>query len=241
MHTHPPQTTISTPDHTTGGFYRHLADAIDINQARKPAYAAATDGRSTGLSNRLIWFERLSLPVARYFDVRARRFNRRGIGVVRNDFVSMDRIRPLETAPHYTRTASTSDHRRCKQRLVDYRTDVLDANRNDDFHAICRQTIDLLHFIAQLEESAQAHFAMVKHFAESVGFAACNAIEWARRSDGTTVNLSRHLIWIQVRSITTGIWFDKQAQPLHTTGCGIVVNDIPPIPFVETFHRRGTP
>ena len=57
----PRRNTPDRSDRSTGGFYRHLAEAIAINTDRRPHYAAMTDERSEKLSNRLIWTERLCL------------------------------------------------------------------------------------------------------------------------------------------------------------------------------------
>lgn len=220
-------------DNNRGGFYRHLIEAIELNRVRREHYADVTGGRSRSLSNRLILSERLCLPVARYFDAKARHFNEEGIGVVREDFVSMEDVEAPPSPPRYTGQATSTDIAEVTDFLGAYRQAALAANKEADFQEVCRASRDALHELEGREVELGAHFVMSKHVIESAGFAALNALQWARQSDGETVSLSRKLIYCQLRPLTFFVSFDKWAQPLHAEGCGILVNDIPPIPFLE--------
>ncbi|MFU8806964.1 MAG: hypothetical protein ACNA8W_24365 [Bradymonadaceae bacterium] len=222
-----------TTEVSHGHFTQHLLDAIDINRGRTAYYASVTKNRSRKLSNRLVIAERFCLPMARYFDKKARPFNAKGIGVVRDDFVAMEDIRAPETPPLYSGLASDAEWKDCKRLLSSYQRAVCAANKAADFAGVCELTIEPLHAFEEREATLGAHFTMVKHILESIGFAALNAQEWARLSDGASVALSQRLIYVQARPVAVYITYDKLAQPLHAEGCGILVNDIPPIPFLE--------
>ncbi|MBM3266572.1 MAG: hypothetical protein FJZ01_02900 [Candidatus Sericytochromatia bacterium] len=87
---------------------------------------------------------------------------------------------------------------------------------------------------------------MCRHIVESLGLGAVTAISCAARSDGATVGLSRDLIAIQLLALGGAVDTDTQAQALHARGIGILVNDLPSIPFLERWaavqgrHEAGT-
>nr|MBA2571563.1 hypothetical protein [Gemmatimonadota bacterium] len=73
----------------SGAFETHLREAIALNRERLPLYAQLTDGASLPISRRLIRAELLALPLARYFDRRAQPYERAGIPLLSEAFVSM--------------------------------------------------------------------------------------------------------------------------------------------------------
>lgn len=220
-------------------FYLHLKEAIQINQQRKPWYRQQTQGKSAAVSRLLIMSEKMSLPIALYFDWRARKLNQQGIAVVAQDFVPMDDILPPDTPPLYIQQANPA-HIKVAQKLVkDFNRQVKTALKNYDFGAACAATKDVLQQVEQLEHHAQAHFAMLKHLLESVGFAAVNAIEYTQQSQGASRKLSSQLVSIQLTGLPIAVKVDARAQKIHQLGVGIVVNDVPPIPFLGQW--KGNP
>lgn len=213
------------------GFAQHLRDAIAVNGERRGVYAGLTEGRSRRLSNLLIASERLLLPAAILLDARAKRWNRRGVGVVAADFVPMEGLPPAEQPPRYTGCAPKEAADKLRRELQELGKAVRGGAREAAYEEVqrhCRR------FLAELEEEQErlgAHFAMVAHLVESVGFAAMNAPRWSEESAGETLGLSRQLILLQSLSLVPGVSFDVMAQELHREGCGILFNDVPAIPF----------
>ena len=78
----------------TGGFERHIREAIDLNQHRAPLYAEASGGLSLVVSRGLIRRERALLPLARWLDRRAERYHRAGIPLMDELFVPMSGALP---------------------------------------------------------------------------------------------------------------------------------------------------
>ncbi|EAY31492.1 hypothetical protein [Microscilla marina] len=219
-------------------FYIHLKEAIDTNQGRKKIYAQQTHRQSVRLSNLLIMSEKISLPVARYFDWKARRFNQAGIGVVANDFVPMDDILPPETPPLYPQQASPAHLHEATQLTQALAQKLKATLKTYNFEAACAATEDALQQLAQIEHRAQAHFAMLKHLLESIGYASVNAPQYAQLSKGATGKLSRQLIGMQAKGLSLALRIDTRAQKIHQLGAGIIVNDVPPIPFLERLREQ---
>lgn len=213
------------------GFYKHLKEAIALNRDRQEVYAERSQGRSRRLSRRLIAGETVSLPFAAYLDWRAREYNRRGIFVVAGDFVPMDSVRATSEPPRFRGVVGPSDLMRLESRLMAYRRGLQGPLKNHDFRAIADRTLAELLEFERSEERLECHFAMTKHFLESLGFAAVNAIGYAARSEGETAKLSATLIRVQAVGLRDALALDRQAQEIHRLGVGILVNDMPEIPF----------
>lgn len=220
-------------------FSLHLQEAIAINMQRKNEYAKVSDGVSLATSRTMIWSEYFSLPVAKYYDWRALKFNRQGIPIISNDFVSMDDIKPSHTKPRYSSIADPSAFRHIQGSIKIYSTQLKAAIKSLDFRGICKLTAQLLEYVIKEEEKSQAHFAMLVHILESIGFAAVNSIEYSKVSSGATDKLSTALIKLQSNPMTLSlaVTIDRRAQKSHALGAGIIVNDVPSIPFLSTWNK----
>lgn len=220
------------------GFATHLRDALASNRARREVYAARSGGASRALSDHVIRLERLTLPFAALFDLRARRFNRQGIPIVSRDLVSMSGVRPADTPPEHRGVATRPQVRQLEGWLAAYRKDVSRSLGRRDFERIAELTHDLLGRIEGLEVEADAHFAMTKHVAESVGYAALHAVDYHAQSGGKTDDLAARFIRLQAFGLMGTVPIDQRAQALQQQGLGIIVNDLPAIPFEAEWRER---
>ena len=75
----------------------HILEAIGINVSRAWSYARQSKGKSIPVSLLLVFSELMVLPSALFFDLWGMIFNRRGYGIVRDDFVPMSLIRPQDS------------------------------------------------------------------------------------------------------------------------------------------------
>lgn len=227
------------------GFYRHVLDAIRVNKQRRPNYEARAGRIARRASDLLIRTEYACLPFALVFDRRGKRFNEVGIPIVRGDFVSMDAIGNPDDPPTYTNRAGRGDVEAVRAELDEYRQCLKHSARHFDFEQAARDTAQTLTTVAERETRCGAHFVMVRHLLESIGFAAVNAIRFAELSAGKTLLLSRDLLMFETRGLRTAVALDRRAQAVHALGVGIIVNDLPPIPFPAHQDRHqdvdGTP
>lgn len=221
-----------------GAFTVHLLDAIAINKQRRPIYASLTQGQSRKLSSALIWFERLCLPVSVWIDHRARPFNAQGIQIVHDDFIDMAGVVPADTRPKFTGRASKEELQLVRRNLSDLHSKLANAMRSYDFEAAAGACEWALDEIEDLERSTAAHHAMSRHIVESIGLAAVNALRYDRQSQGQTLKLSRDLVRLQALSLCSTTYYDSMAQRLHGLGVGMLVNDVPPIPFHDAWQAH---
>ncbi len=79
-------------------FRTHIEEAIEINKARAPLYAASSGGRSRAISSKLIGLERTSLwgdTLVLGFDRKARPYNEAGVPILCAEMI------PMAFAPAY--------------------------------------------------------------------------------------------------------------------------------------------
>ncbi len=212
-------------------FRAHLLEAIALNRARREIYAAATHGRSWRLSTRLIRLEQASLPVAAWLDSQAHPFNAAGIPIVTDDFVSMDGVRPADAPPPLRGVAAPQVARGVRRALRAHGRAIARAARQGRFADCAALARACLGAIDAAERASCAHFAMSRHVVESVGLAAHNAERYRRQSGGATDALARDLVVVQALALYLPVPLDRAAQPFHREGVGLLVNDVPPIPF----------
>jgi hypothetical protein len=166
-----------------------------------------------------------------FLDRQARPFAARGIAVVGGDFVPLHGLPPADRPPRHRRVAGPAHVEPLKAALAAYRAEVKAALAAQDLLRVAAASHALLGTITRTEAAADAHFAMTRHIAESIGLAALNGARHAAVSGGATTGLSTWLIRGQLTALGSSLWMDGQAQAQHARGVGILVNDLPHIPF----------
>ena len=210
----------------------HLREAVSINTARKRIYTELSDGKSRFLSNRLIFFERLLILPAMFFDWRAKRFNKVGIPIMQNDFVSMDQLPKPETAPKFIDILSKYAFKKLINRFNAFNEKLKQEIKLANFETVLSEGKKLLEEIIELENEFRCNLAMVKHVIESLNLISANGILYAEKSKGKTSKITKIMIkghaFMLKPSLKT---IDLPAQKLHNIGCGIIVNDMPEMPL----------
>ena len=217
-------------------FNIHLKEAIALNLSRRAYYTKIAGQRARLLSHLLVASERLCLSIANYFDTRAQPFITKGIPVVKKDFVSMDLVESVDAPPKFKQCANPRSFSLLSEDLKLCQKKAKKGLLEKDFIAVAECIHLTLLGIEELEKSEASHFAMVKHVLESAGLAAFNAFAYSKR-DHKVEKLCCSLVSIQVNLVGNSLFFDKLAQKCHERGAGIIVNDVPAIPFVEKLEK----
>ncbi len=212
-------------------FADHLREAIALNRERAPRYAAVTAGRSWRLSRLLVAVELSTLPTARWFDWRARPHNALGVPVVLADFLPMHLAAPWDAPLGRAGVAARETRRALHSELRGLAWRVIGQARRGDFEAAAEACARSLLALREAEAASGANFAMGAHLVESVGLAAANSPGYVSASEGRAAGLCRDLLIFQALGLPLAGPFDALAQPLHALGAGVLVNDVPPIPF----------
>lgn len=211
---------------------RHLREAAALNKARMPLYDSLSGGRSRGISRRLIWTERLALPVAWWVDWRARTFQRAGIPIVCDDFVPMAHtpaFRPRAVEPPQPLSAFVpADARRIRRT-------VQRAQRVGGFAAASTVLERELRALA----GAPEYHCMLRHLLESALRVSNQAPRYAAEARargllGDPAALSRSMLDLHLVALRDAARLDRRAAPLQAEGIPILCQDVPPIPPFAT-------
>lgn len=216
-----------------GGFESHIQEAIDIYEVRSKQYSILTGGESDKIFNTLIFMEKAMLPVARAIDYQAKKFNDDGIMVVTNDFVPMTLKYTAFDYIHPSNGFNDSTEHLSKSWMSKLRTHI----NSSDFKAIAYDAQQALNAIDLHEQEFNVHLPMLKHLVESIGYGALHAYGYACESNNQTTALSKRLLSVQLLVLNDMVWkFDQQANVFHQQGIGVLVNDLPPIPFLKKIN-----
>lgn len=220
------------------GFALHLEEAIAINEGRMPIYAQLTHGKSKRISRKLIAWEKGLLPYAYSLDRQAKKYQEEGIPIVQADFVPMDNLLAAETPPTYSGQASKATWVELSQALLYFKKDVRTAIKEENLYQVCYLVAGMIHRLEEIEQEGQCHFAMCKHLLESMGWIALNGITYIKLSEGKSFSLTKRLIMSHLPAIKFHKTMDGPAQDIHVMGVGILVNDLPHIPFLEKWEEN---
>ena len=184
----------------------------------------------------MVFLERVSLVVGLYYDWRGRKFEAQGIPVVSGAFMPMTVPAP-GTPLSFGGKADPADLARARALMDKLCPEVKAALKTNDFNRVAAACAQVLGQLDDLEAESKSHFIMAKHIVESLGFGALNGIACAKLSGGATVGLSRDLVRVQLMAIGSAVEIDRLAQECHALGAGILVNDLPHIPFLEEWSQ----
>ena len=221
----------SSDSHENKPFTHHIKEAISINKRRAEYYAGISNHETKGLSKLFTSFEYCLLPVSNIFDKWAQHYWKKGIPVLKNDFVSMKNI-PGKAAP-LKRTGSLDSQGKkfYKQVLKTYQSNVLKASGKKDFIRVQLESIKALSALRKLEHYQNCNLSMSIHFIESIGLAARNADIYGQKFNHESDNFYRAFIISQTLGIRFFSLIDLKAQKFHCRNIGIITNDLPAIPF----------
>lgn len=210
-----------------GCFTEHIDDAVALNEARAPFYSKQSQGRSDAISEALIRAEKRVRPYSRWLDRKARAFQREGIGIVCEEFVSMELV-PQAVPRAATPTLSLADFNSFDTR--DFARNIRRAYKSDGFGAI-RVIANLA--IEELGHEPNFH-CMVRHTIESLDRVAWLApVHMQEASDPHTQRKLRSLSWQLIEAhllaMPTAARLDELAAPVQSDGLPILCNDLPPI------------
>lgn len=201
-----------------------MLDAIALNEARAPLYASLSGGASHRISRRLILAERALLPVARWFDWSARRWERAGIPMLEEIFV------PMASAPAFVERGIEVRDSNDEARAAVLRRRIRRRFREAGFDGAApalREAIDAL-------RGEPGTDCLVRHLLESAHRLTVLAPIHIRRAEERGMASPHWLLALLLRLHLWGLGpaeeLDARARPLQARGIRILAQDLPPIP-----------
>lgn len=209
-----------------GCLFRHLEDALKINQARRGVYGAVNGGVSFVVSDSLIQFERDLLPMAKWADLVAVPLQHQGVPVLCNDLKDM-KLAPSLNA-HLPTSSWPNELNFVFLNITQMQLELSEA-LDSGFPAVEKRG---LFFLGKLEGEPRLN-CLLRHFLESIVLFARNAPAYQKKLSKNPF-LAVELKWMMHRLIQSHIKFlvksdviDRLALPVQTQGIPILCDDVP--------------
>ena len=215
-----------------GEMVTHMRDAIRINQARLPMYSEISQGESERISKALIRFEKVAIPGAMTIDQLALPFQKKGIPIAQEEFISMELIpdfveqhpdepEPLDTfepidgwamskrlRAEYDKFGFAGVSRQAFMELAQI--------KGKTYHHLIRHMLDSIRRLCMLSPKHEK-------LAKSLGAGSTKRISW--------MILESHLI-----TLIECARIDKLAAPLQARRIPIIRQDVPHIHLHSDFY-----
>lgn len=208
--------------------YRHIDDAMIINQSRAPIYRELSHGESVVVSEAMISFEKGLLRSATIADAAAFPLQVVGIPIVCVDYISMSKTPELR--PTFKDGAPKMSHF-SRLNLAALKETLAVAVKYDDFDRI----IDVSNAsIKELEKEPRFN-CMVRHFLESIRRIAGLAPQYQMMAESKLVAasakfISKRILVGHLKALDEAAHIDLLAAPIQAQNIPIVCQDVPHIP-----------
>lgn len=226
MNTVPTHAEIFLDDSQFGCFARHLNEAIALNQERMPRYSALSNGESEKISKRLIRYEKLSLLAAYYFDWKAKKYQKAGIPIFCDEFVSMSMIPPFQM---WHSDANCPLKVLPRLDISSLKSQIRHTYQQEGFHALTRF---LKVHLSELKKE-RPYQCLVRHVLESIlrtsRLAPQHNSQALAAGLSPTEGLSWEFIQLQLWVLSSAEKMDFDALPIQAKGISIICGDVPQI------------
>lgn len=207
-------------------FREHISESIAINKERKKDYARMTDGESDKIFTHLIAMEHLTLPVAFYYDLKARPFQKKGMDLFCHEFMSMNKVSTFDETKRII-----PDYAFPVLSFAQYKKDLRDAVRNDDLALVKKLSLEQLDI---LRPYPQFH-CMTRHMIESIYRFAYFVNIREKEAQELKVESPRTLMMKVISSHLLGmddsIKIDRWSRSIQEKGVPILCSELPDLTF----------
>lgn len=202
-----------------GYFTDHVKESIAINRERKLIYRKLTDGKSDKAFNKLIHIEKLMIPFAAYYDRRASWFQKRGVEIYKDDFVSMvvPEIVPGSPLAEDIVPLPWKDYRRDLKALI--------AKR--DLEGVKNKTLS----IVEEMKSQKSYHCLNRHLVESIYRIAWFMPARVKEAQEKKIKSPENLLWDTMKFHLIGFSrfaeIDLAAAPVQKEGIPLICSELP--------------
>lgn len=208
--------------------YRHIDDAMILNESRAPHYRQLSHGSSVVVSDAMISFEKGLLRTATIADTVALPLQLAGIPILCVDYISMSETPEFRTSYKNGAPKLSDFHRPDIQSLKDA---LSVAVKYDDYESI----IDISNQAIEELEIEPRFNCMVRHFLESARRIAGLAPQYQMMAESklgafTAKYLSSKILSGHVKALDEAAHIDLLAVSTQTQNIPIVCQDVPYIP-----------
>lgn len=204
-------------------FLDHVSESISINQQRKLVYRELSLGESDQIFRSLIGLEYVMLPSAKIYDLRANYFQRRGIDLFANEFMSMDRTPDFDPkAPRVIPQETPIDYD-----WKEIKMELKKLIKDRDLEGIKKKTLEVI----ELLSANPKYYCMSRHMIESIyrfAYFMPSRIEEARILGlRSPEKLMYEVMDFHLLGTHHFYKIDRLSLPLHQKGIPVLCTEIP--------------
>lgn len=208
--------------YTDNCFSDHIKESIVINKERKPFYSKLTNGRSNKVFNFLITSETLTLPLAKIYDFRARKYQKNGVPLFCYEFMSMDATPRFDLEK---RVIPTEEFEEFDWKSYKKRIDV--AVKAKDAEAIKEISYEALTAL----KAYPHYYCMLRHLFESIyrfAYFMPLQVEAAEKAGlKSPAKLSMNVIKMQLLALISANKIDQWSAPIQKEGIPLLCSELP--------------
>lgn len=203
-------------------FTEHILESIHINKERKKHYSELTDGASDRIFNLLIGYEYLTLVPAKFFDLKAKPYQKKGMELFCHEFVSMDR------APSFDPNKKIfPSEKMANFSWRDYKEKISDAIKRDDIESASNLLIS-----GMLELKDMPHYyCMTRHLLESIYrfayFIPIREEEAYQLGIKSPRKMMKNVMKAHLLGLRDSIKIDKWSYPIQKNGIPLLCSELP--------------
>ncbi len=207
---------------------QHILDAIKLNKERKEIYKSITQGKSSFVSNLLIKAEQLALPIAYSFDIKARKYQNKGLPLLCLDAIDMDQTPVFSYERSYPYSTYEDVYK------LDIKNFIKVISNSISTESYFTTTFKIDQKIKKLEE--QMHYnCLTRHFLESIRRSTYLATFYILEARNKGLPSPKGLINLYLKAQLNTLYItnkiDFHASKIQETGVPIICQDVPHIPL----------
>jgi hypothetical protein len=205
--------------HQSFCFQGHIKESIAINKNRKKIYSKLTQGKSNRIFNELITYERLTLLPAAIYDLKALKYQKKGMDLFCKEFLPLVQT-PVPEIKIPQETFSLFDWKFHKKKIVQ-------ALNTQNAKIVKEVTLEAL---VELK-SQPNYYCLTRHFIESIyrfaHFVPLRRSEAAARGLKDPAKFMFSLMRIQALGLMGSIGIDLKSQPIQESGIPMICAEMP--------------
>ncbi len=204
-----------------GYFTDHVKDSIAVNSKRKPFYSKLTEGKSDPAMKKLILLEKKMLPFSVFYDARASWYHRRGIPVLKDEFV------PMIALPEIDPEAPAPENNISDIPWQKYKSEFKEIIRKKDRTKLLSRSLEIIHEL----ENQKEYWCLTRHLVESIYRVAWFLPVRIKEARAKKVKSPENLIWdiidFHLVAFSRFAEIDSMAAPVQKSGVPMICSELP--------------
>ncbi len=213
-------------NHETFCFQNHILESISINKTRQEVYSKLTEGKSNRIYRELIGYEKLSLTVATFFDLKAMPYQKAGMNIFCKEFKALIQSpRLLSQSPQ--ESFSAINRKSIEQKIST-------ALKTKETEKVKKASLEILEGL----KTQPSYYCLSRHFIESIYRFAHFAPIWSKQAEEKGLKDPSKMIFKVMKMHALGLKgtfaIDRKSQPIQAQGIPMLCAEVPDL--LEDIH-----